>query len=416
MTILKIVELDDFSFKESHLKEKEVTSFLSYFMKPDVTNGLGSELSINPNNRIKHYIITEEIGGLTFIHNVLIMDGQEIFPISTKCRSIYSVYRKVYTEAIYLFLDMASEEALVNFYLNPYTPFEIIEGFFSSEIFTEHSSLDPENNYPIPENIYNLYEHSVFNKGVIDEMEKRLSSKKYQYYNGYIKNNNTLDEFVGILNDINELRFPELCLKHKKRYSDVSKINNLCRQLERIKINRLPYEDRLCIYRKDLPKIIERIGIYYPNRVLTIKTTELTSNKFINLDMDKFLRFCDYYLPENCEVIYLNNKCVKFTFDDEYFDSFWEQYKGLLPEMGYEGLLTGKINNKYMFLVSHLLQIVRKKTGIDSGRVPLIKINKSNDTVITLLIKYKNGTVIEDTWDLTMLLLADPLQYSAYPI
>ena len=395
--ILKVLELEDFNF-DPLLKYINSGVFIDSVNNYEIQ--AGCDLSILKDNIIKHFLIYEEIFGHFFIHNVLTIKD-EPFVISTKCKNKDINVRKIYTENIHSFLvlaDIMESVDLLDVENNTKHPFEIIEDFYATVILNDIDSN-------VPYIFYDIYEHSKLNQELLDKYFNNTN----KHLIGYIDDGSTLDKLFSF---IGSLKFLRENTYHNKNNNSIDKY---IKKIDSFYNHRLPYENKLCINDPKLFNIINKLKIYYKNNnENTAFDTRLNINEypFKNFPVIDFLKYCDLYLPTDMLVEFNNNVCTKFINDDEYFNTLINNFNGnyyksvnypAIPD--YNKLKEMSLN--CFTAISDLLGIIRYKTSISTYNYPKIKVTKSNDTFIELVIS-NDLELYKVSWDLTLLQLCDP--------
>lgn len=391
MTILSIIKLEDF---KKGVEERNIDSTL-HLNSNTSDMILGTNMTIFSSNDIDHYVITEEINSHIFVHNIIKIKG-ELFPISTKCKSNLWNIRKIYTDKIKEFLAVVEcwgELICDTLPIFPKHPFHSIEQFFANVCLADE---DKE----INEDLFTIFEHSKLNN---NQPEYVMLPAKNNV--GYIDHELALGKFYNLFNILNDM----------SEYKSVGNSNaQICREIDSYYNNRLPFEEKLIINNPTLPKIIDKLGIYYYTKLYKQLNTKITLTHYPwkNLNIPALLKYCDLYLPSDCVIEVEKDLICKFEVQDPYYRSIMNNFRGNYHySVDYPLTINDDYPIYYYRVLSDLLGIIRYKTGVDSFNFPYIKITKNYDLSIEINLEDRFGNKTYNLWDLTQLQICDPLQY-----
>lgn len=412
--IYQIIELNDL---ENH-NGRTVDSYSPFFVVDEI-QPFGTEFELMSNAKIKHYLIIEVLDGYLYYHDILKVK-EYYYPISTKVKTTHFTIRKNYTFNIEGLLNHLLNLDWTGYFKTPSLPIQSLFEFLTYECMDETKR-------PIPEDIFMIYEHSFEHK--YDAEYGHYDSEYERDSVGYIDSMNLVNRYLDTIKLMFHIRNRTIPKQGRNSQYSVQHVTDM---LDSIAKHKLPHENRLCIW-QDLDQIIRSIGIHYPSDDFRIDHTCLSyapilENKIFerpsvyiswdskmtlaNLSIKDFLSFCDLFLPMNCEVVFEGNTCKKFTYNDEYFYTYFVNSTTRFKNELMYNLNLMNVPYEFHVLLSNLLAILSYKTGLEKYQHKLI--TKLNDNKVKLELGDKNGNQKVFSWDLTLLHITDPIQFGVY--
>lgn len=400
--IERIVELKD--FRPGVMRE--VDSYLPmYFEIPSENITVcGADLNFTPTKEaLRHFLVTEFVNGIMYIHNVVVLNGEKVLPISTKMRTKSGVLKKLFTSGIYDLLVLGEEHDVVYYEELPATPHEGVAHCVSmlADIHYRKTSKYPT---MFEEIGYELYDLLPYQPG---------------YEGGFIRTPQLFDSMRRVF------EAASLINSNGRRTDRVSLVNRIFNGIEQMGISRFPGESDLIIHKPNrFLNLIKGTDIYYfddiepvplttfvpmnssPDRLRSQITTEF------DVPMMEVLKFCDSYFPENFEAILEGDKCSKFTYSDPLWEPWGKACQFVLHESFGTGIELAKdVPRDFYHILARLNEVLRYKTTLNGRDVPIIKVSKQQDNVLSVTVQKRDGYEYKQRWDITLFDIASPEQY-----